>query len=400
MQIEQFVNKGCSSNEPEYIAEMGSAATARPTPRSSAQVANVERYRDNWVRHLLGIARDLDRRVTLRLDSEQGYDQLRPSLGPFISLVWHAPRPLAQLARVLGISRQACSKLARLAEEAGYVERVDADHGARAQEVRLTRLGRRLVNDAVRMIFEAEASYAERIGEDRLRRFIAAAASLFSGLGLHEQTDPDLEEVARRSIGVLPLIARRVEDELRETTRARGHDVLQLSHARLIALIGHEGAGVSEMAQRQGVSRQATSATVRNLESLGYVRRETDEHDGRAVHVVLTRRGQTLIQDSLLALAELEQDFREILGARRFDDLVGVAADLHASLLIENDAVSTVASRVVQTPSDHVLREIASRLEERLGKTAAKRLGVLLASAGLPESPPRPSTRAMPEDRT
>ncbi|HKK51149.1 MAG TPA: MarR family transcriptional regulator, partial [Myxococcota bacterium] len=168
----------------------------------------------------------------------------------------------------------------------------------------------------------------------------------------------------------------------------------------LIALIGHEGAGVSEMAQRQGVSRQATSATVRSLESLGYVRRETDEHDGRAVHVVLTRRGQALIQDSLLALAELEQDFREILGARRFDDLVGVAADLHASLLIENDAVSTVASRDVQTPSDHVLREIASRLEERLGKTAAKRLGVLLASAGLPESPPRPSTRAMPEDRT
>lgn len=359
---------------------MGPASTARLPTHPSEFELEVERYRDNWVRHLLGIAQDLDRRVTLRLEREQGYDPIRPSLGPFISLVWHAPRPLAQLAQVLGVSRQACGKLARLAEDAGYVERIEADRGARAQDVRLTRLGRRLVEDAVRMIFEAEASYAERIGEDRLRRFISAAASLFSGLGLHEQTDPELEETARRSIGVLPLIARRVEDELRQTTRARGHDVLQLSHARLIALIGHEGARVSELAQHQGVSRQATSATVRSLESHGYARRETDQQDGRAVHVVLTKRGKTLIRDSLLALRELEKDFREILGARRFEDLTSVAAELHALLLIEEDALSTIARREAKVPSVRELREIALRLEDRMGKDAARRLGVLLSS--------------------
>jgi DNA-binding MarR family transcriptional regulator len=243
------------------------------------------------------------------------------------------------------------------------------------------------------MIFDAEASYAERIGHERLRRFISAAASLFYGLGLQEQTDPALGEAARRSIGVLRLIAHRVEEELRETTRARGHDVLQLSHARLIALIGHEGAGVSEMARRQGVSRQATSATVRSLESLGYARRETDQDDGRAVHVVLTERGETLIRDSLLALEELEKHFREILGARRFADLVNVAGALHAALHPEDDVVSavlpsaeapTAGPREGDAPDDRELREIAARLEQRLGKQAAARLGTLL-SPGIPD---------------
>lgn len=370
---------------------MRRAATDRPTPAAAAHVAEVERYRDNWVRHLLGIARDLDRRVISRLRTERGFAEVRPSLGPFLSLVWHAPRPLTQLAGALGISPQACGKLARLTEQAGYVERVEGGRGERAQHVRLTPRGRQLVDDAVRMIFEAEASYAERVGERRLRRFIAAAASLFAGLRLREQTDPALGETARRSIGVLPLIAHHVEERLRERTRARGHDVLQLSHARLIALIGHEGARVSEMARLQGVSRQATSATVRSLESLGYVRRETAENDGRAVRVVLTRRGRTLIRDSLRALAELEKQFREILGPRRFDDLVSIAAELHASLLAEADAPHSAGARLAEetvtavedgrAPSERELREMAARLEQRLGRRAATRLGALLSSA-------------------
>lgn len=368
---------------------MGRATNLQPQPPLSPLAAEVERYRDNWVRHLLGVARDLDRRVLTRLSDERGYEHIRPSLGPFLSLVWHSPRPLTQLAQALGISRQACGKLARLAEEPGYVERVDGNGEDRAQRIRLTRRGRELVQDAVHMISEAEVSYAERIGDDRLRRFITAAASLFYGLGLQHQTDPALEEAARRSIGVLPLIAHRVEEELRETTRTKGHDVLQLSHARLIALIGHEGARVSEMARRQGVSRQATSATVRSLESLGYARRETDEGDGRAVRVVLTRRGTELIRDSLQALEELERDFRKILGARRFSDLVSIASELHATLLTEAELIETALPRLDAraaaaqddpSPSDSELREIAARLERRLGRDIAARLGALLSN--------------------
>jgi DNA-binding MarR family transcriptional regulator len=341
------------------------------------------RYRDNWVRHLLGIAQDLDARVRGRLTQELGYEGLRPSLGPFLSLVWTEPRPLAELAEQLSISKQACSQLARLAEREGYLERV-AGRADRALRVRLTRRGRRLVEDAVRMILEAEACYADRIGADRLRRFTAASASLFFGLGIQEQTDPTLSAAARRSLGVLPLIAMHVEEELRAATGAKGHADLKLSHARLFALVGRDGARVSEMARLQGVSRQAISATVRDLESLGYVRRDTDESDGRGIRVRVTARGEALMRDSMEALDELEATFRRILGRRRQAELVTTAAELHRALQLEAEVFGPEAGAPLASgPAPgtgasvdaDALRSLAALLERRLGPEGAQRLG-------------------------
>lgn len=356
-------------------------ANARGKNGPEDGLPEIERYRVNWVRHLLGIAEDLDRRVVARLADEEGYERLRPSLGPFLSLVWREPRPLTQLARELAMTRQGCAKLLRVAEEAGYAERVDGSAGERAQLVRLTTRGGRLVDDAVRMILEAETTYAERIGETRLGRFRAAAAALFYGLGLDRKTDPSLGETARRSIGVLPVIAHCVEEELREITRARGHGVLQLSHARVIAIVGPEGARMSAISRVQGVSRQATSATVRALEKLRYVRREADADDGRGVRVVLTARGETLVRDTLLALDELEERFRRILGPRRLGDLLRVAADLYATLEAENETLDAAFALDPSDPvaiSERELTGIAARLRQHLGGDASVRLGALL----------------------
>ncbi len=367
---------------------MPRSADAEIDERARERAAGIERYRDNWVHHLVGIAGGLSRRVIDRLESESGYARIRPSLGPFISLVWREPRPLPELAQQLSVSRQACSKVARLAERDGYVE-VAREKGDRAQRVRLTERGRELVEDSVRLILEEEASYSERIGPERLGRLNAATSSLFFGLGLQDQTDAGLGETARRSIGVLPLVANRVEEELHKKTRAKGHEGLQLSHARLIALLGEAEMSVSEMARLQGVSRQATGATVNSLESLGYVRRDPHETDGRAVHVSLTERGAELIQDSLDALEELEASFREILGARRFADLVSVAAELHGAIELEEELLEAraLASRNSgpvpldrSAPRDRELRAIASLLEKKLGPGAATRLGRILCN--------------------
>jgi hypothetical protein len=46
------------------------------------------RYRANVARHLIGVARDLQARVLESLRDDHGYEGLRPSLGPFLSLVW------------------------------------------------------------------------------------------------------------------------------------------------------------------------------------------------------------------------------------------------------------------------------------------------------------------------
>ena len=166
---------------------------------------------------------------------------------------------------------------------------------------------------------------------------------------------------------------------------------MQLSHARLIALICDGEMSVSEMARLQGVSRQATGATVHSLESLGYARRDPHQTDGRAVQVRLTERGEELIRDSLEALEELEDGFRETLGVRRFADLVSVAAELHGALALEEELFeargfvkqgSIPVSRDGRAAPDRELRTIASLLERRLGAGAATRLGQILTGKG------------------
>ena len=144
---------------------------------------------------------------------------------------------------------------------------------------------------------------------------------------------------------------------------------------------------VSEMARRQGVSRQATGVTVRSLESLGYVEREIDAADGRAIRVRLSERGVALVLDTLGALDELEAALRERLGPRRFADLVNVASELRGALALEEEcfeddqAVASGSQPGGQArggPPDRELRAIATMLEAKLGSNAADRLGRLL----------------------
>ena len=351
--------------------------------------ATVERYRHNWVGHIHHLGASLSRRTIERLERECGYPRIRPSLGPFISLVWREPRPLTELAQQLAISRQACSKIARLAEDDGYVERVLAQKGDRAQCVRLTKRGRDLAEDSVRLIFEEQSAWEARIGAGRLRRFNAASSALFFTLGLQDQTDAGLGKDARRSIGVLPLIADHVELELRERVRAMGHSGLQLSHARIVALVGDGALSVSDMARLQGVSRQATGVTVRSLESRGYVKRDALESDGRAIRVRLTEKGEALVRDTVATLEDLEAEFREKLGTRRFADFVNLAAELHQALTLEEELLEArafeapptdPAERNGRAPRDRELRAIASLLEEKLGTSAASRLGRILCN--------------------
>ena len=123
-------------------------APTRATRRSDLPRAS-SRYRDNAARHLIGISRDLQTRVMSYLTEERGYSGLRPSFGPLLSLIWTEGRPLTAIAGQLAISKQACSQLANLAEEAGYLERKPDPQDRRAKLVMLTPRGRKLIEQGV-----------------------------------------------------------------------------------------------------------------------------------------------------------------------------------------------------------------------------------------------------------
>ena len=118
---------------------------------------------------LIGIARDLELRMLTRLQEDRGHRGLRPSLGPFLSLIWLEARSLGELAQSLAVSKQACSQLAGVALKAGFIVRRSASGPARGQVVALSARGRVLVEAAIRILREAETDYEVMVGPARFR---------------------------------------------------------------------------------------------------------------------------------------------------------------------------------------------------------------------------------------
>jgi DNA-binding MarR family transcriptional regulator len=91
--------------------------------------------------------------------------------------------------------------------------------------------------------------------------------------------------------------------------------------ASLIPLLDATGARPTALAQRAGISKQAISQLVRELETRGYVEQVADPTDTRAKIVRLTRRGIAL----RAACAETRQGIQaialETLGKTRLSQL-------------------------------------------------------------------------------
>ena len=112
----------------------------------------------------------------------------------------------------------------------------------------------------------------------------------------------------------------------------RGFDGLTPAFASLIPLLDAAGARPSVLAQQSGVTKQAMSQLVRELETRGYVEQVADPTDTRAKIVRLTKRGVALREACLQARTEIQALAAGALGktklARLKEDLIHLAAAL------------------------------------------------------------------------
>jgi DNA-binding MarR family transcriptional regulator len=83
----------------------------------------------------------------------------------------------------------------------------------------------------------------------------------------------------------------------------------------------HEGADLSTLARRAGVSRQAMQKLARKLERTGLVRLTPDRRDGRRLEVRFTPKGRAMIQESLKVYDRFDAEFAATLGTRRLKQL-------------------------------------------------------------------------------
>lgn len=146
--------------------------------------------------------------------------------------------------------------------------------------------------------------------------------------------DPDqLRAFREQTLYRLLLRARRAENaEMVARIRGRGYADLQPSYPALLANLDTEGANLTVLAAKSGITRQAASQQLAEIEARGYVTRRPDPSDGRAVIVDRTERGRSLLRDALEVVTELEAGYAEQVGQQRFDAMKEVLSELLESI--------------------------------------------------------------------
>ncbi len=110
---------------------------------------------------------------------------------------------------------------------------------------------------------------------------------------------------------------------------AKGHKGLKLNWDTVfLNLDFREGSRIVDLAQANGLTKQAMSQIVAEIEKQGYIVKQEDPDDGRAKKIALTARGKQLIQDSMHAYDELEAEYEALVGAEVLSHFKEVAAKL------------------------------------------------------------------------
>lgn len=141
------------------------------------------------------------------------------------------------------------------------------------------------------------------------------------------------EEKKRASVGQLLFKAARLfNEEAVERVAARGPVKLRTSHTLLFPHLDVEkGIRGTVLAERLGITKQAVSKLLKELEAGGVVERVRDPADARAQLVRLTDAGRRGMLDGLDELKRLEAELAGEIGILRMADLhEGLAALLAA----------------------------------------------------------------------
>ena len=142
-------------------------------------------------------------------------------------------------------------------------------------------------------------------------------------------------EAAKRetTLQVLFKVARLLDEAaLERLARERGGPRLRRSHTSLLPHIDLDGTRITDLAERVGVTKQAVSQLVDDLEGLGVLARLPDPDDARARRVVFTELGRQGLLDGLAMLRAMEAELAGAIGDKRMRDLRTALLAIHDQL--------------------------------------------------------------------
>lgn len=138
------------------------------------------------------------------------------------------------------------------------------------------------------------------------------------------------ESTKSGSVSQLLMKAGRLTNErgLSRVTQRAGLPRLRPSHMAVLPHIEFAGTRMSTLAERLGVTKQAVSQTIEDLEILGIIKRIADPVDGRAKLVVFSEEAPKFLMQGMEVLATVDADLKTRLGSERYESLLAVLLEV------------------------------------------------------------------------
>jgi DNA-binding MarR family transcriptional regulator len=140
---------------------------------------------------LLKGARLLDERALARVNREGPKVELRPAHTSLFPHIDQQGTRLTELARRLGVTKQAAGQLVSDLEELKVLERVDDPVDGRAKLVRFTKSGLEALNHGLSVLRAIELELERRLGKAKMRQLHEALAVVVDELSV---PDPEVSE--------------------------------------------------------------------------------------------------------------------------------------------------------------------------------------------------------------
>jgi DNA-binding MarR family transcriptional regulator len=137
--------------------------------------------------------------------------------------------------------------------------------------------------------------------------------------------DPkQFEALKRQSVAQLLFKCARLVNEraiARVNEQLGSSPPLRAAHTALFPHLSSAGVRGADLAKKLGVTKQAVSQLVTELEEWGVVEQVTDPNDGRAKLVRFTPKGERGLLQGLAVLREVEAELSDKIGKRRMQEL-------------------------------------------------------------------------------
>lgn len=120
---------------------------------------------------------------------------------------------------------------------------------------------------------------------------------------------------ARPLPALLTLVKEAALHKMRDRLAEEGYGDIREGYGCVFGFIDiDEGSRLTELAERAGLTKQAVSEVIPELEQLGYLTREPDPRDRRAKIIKLTPKGRDACLTGRRLFAEIEREWAEQLG--------------------------------------------------------------------------------------